>query len=233
MVDHAAFVQAVGDYAHALLTDYDIGTVLYRLTDHVVTVLGVDGAGVSLAEQGPDLAFVAATDGNVAAIEQEQITHRQGPCHDAYRTGDLVVVPDLEHEERWTAYRTAALEHGARAVLAVPMPVAERRLGALNIYRRTSHDWDDAEMEVARVLADMASGYVFNAGRLDQARTLSQQLQHALDSRVIIEQAKGILAERNQSSPAEAFERLRKHARSTHTRVHDVAQQIVDGTPTV
>ena len=233
MVNHAALVQAVGDYAQALLIDYDIGTVLYRLTDHVVAVLGADGAGVSLAERGPDLAFVAATDGMVAAIEQEQVTRQQGPCHDAYRTGDLVVVPDLEHDVRWTAYRTAALEHGARAVLAVPMPVTERRLGALNIYRRTSHDWDDAEMEVAQVLANMASGYVLNSGRLDQARTLSQQLQHALDSRIIVEQAKGILAERNQISPADAFERIRKHARATNTRVHDLAQQIVDGTPTV
>ena len=233
MVDHAALVRAVGDYAQALLTDYDIGTVLYQLTDHVTAVLGADGAGVSLANDSPDLTFVAATDGNIAAIEQEQVDARQGPCHHAYRTGQLTAVVDLEHEHRWPSYRSTALEHGARAVLAVPMPVAERRIGALNIYRRTSHDWDDTEIQIARALADMASGYILNAGRLQQAHTLSQQLQRALDSRIIIEQAKGILAERNRTSPAEAFDRLRKHARSTNTRVHDVARQIVDGTPSV
>ena len=233
MVDHAALVQAVGDFAQALLTDYDIGTVLYRLTDHVTTVLGVDGAGVSLADDSPNLIFVAATDGDVAAIEQEQVVQCDGPCHHAYRTGELVAVSDLEQEQRWPAYRARAVDHGARAVLAVPMPVAEDRIGALNVYRRTTHDWGDDEIAVGRVLADMASGYVLNAGRLEEARTLGQQLQHALNSRIIIEQAKGILAERNQITPAQAFDRLRKHARSTSTRVHDLAAQIVDGTPNV
>ena len=233
MVNHAALVQAVGDYAQALLTDYDIGTVLYGLTDHVTAVLGADGAGVSLAEEGRDLACVAATDGRIAATEEAQVARRQGPCRDAYQTGELIAVADLEHEERWPAYRATALEHGVRAVLAVPMPVAERRIGALDIYRQTVHEWDDTEQQVARVLADMASGYVINAGRLEQARTLTQQLQHALDSRIIVEQAKGILAERNRVSTAEAFERIRKHARATSTRVHEIARQIVDGTPNV
>ena len=233
MVNHAALVQAVADYAQALLTDFDIGTVLYRLTDHVTAVLGADGAGVSLADDSPNLAFVAATDGTVAAVEQEQIAQGEGPCHEAYRTGELVVVADLEQEHRWPAYASAAIEHGARSVLAVPMPVTERRIGALNVYRHAPHDWHDDEMEVARALADMASGYVLNAGRLDEARTLGQQLQHALGSRIIVEQAKGILAERNQISTAEAFERLRKHARSTNTRVHDLSRQIVDDTPSV
>ncbi len=79
----------------------------------------------------------------------------------------------------------------------------------------------------------MASGYVLNGGRLEDARTLSQQLQHALDSRIIDEQAKGILDERNRITPDEAFQRLRKHARRTNTGVHDLAEQIVDGTPNV
>ncbi len=125
-----ALVQAVGDYARALLTDYDIGTVLYRLTDHVTNVLGTDGAGVSLADDGPHLAFVAATDGNVAAVEEAQEAQREGPCHEAYRSGDPVAVVDLEQEERWPAYRQTALQVGVRAVLGVPMPVAERRIGA-------------------------------------------------------------------------------------------------------
>lgn len=233
MVDHEALVQAVGDYAQALLTDYDIGTVLYQLTDHVTAVLGADGAGVSLGDDGASLAFVAATDGDVAELEAAQIVQAEGPCHQAYRTGELVVVADLERDDRWPAYCAAAARHGARAVLGVPMPVGDRRIGALNVYRAAAHDWVDAEVEVARALANMASGYVLNAGRLEDARVLGRQLQHALDSRVIVEQAKGILAERNGISPAEAFHRLRVRARSTNTRVHDLARQVVDGDRTV
>lgn len=233
MVHHAAFVQAVGDYAQALLTDYDIGTVLYRLTDHVTAVLGVHGAGVSLADASPELTFVAATDGTVAAIEEEQIARHEGPCHEAYGTGGLVAVADLEHDDRWPSYRPVAVQLGIHAVLGVPMPIGERRIGALNVYARERHDWSDEEIQIARALADMASGYVLNAGRLERARTLSQQLQHALGSRIDIEQAKGILAERHRITPADAFNRLRSHARSTNTRVHDLARRIVTETPDV
>ena len=82
-------------------------------------------------------------------------------------------------------------------------------------------------------MADMATGYILYSGELHQARTLAQQLQHALDSRVIVEQAKGILAERNGITPSEAFDRLRKYARQNQARIHDVAAQVVDGTPTL
>ena len=231
MVDHAALLDAFGDFADALLTDFDIGAVLYRLVDHVTTVLGADGAGVSLADDATTLSFVAATDGDVAEIEERQIVQSEGPCHTAYRTGELVAVTDLEHDDRWPDYRSTALRLGVRAVLGVPMPVADRRIGALNIYWQQPHHWDETEMQVARTLGDMATGYVVNAGRLDEARTLSDQLQRALDSRIVIEQAKGVLAGRNQISTADAFERLRADARSTNTRVHELARQIVEGTP--
>lgn len=234
MIDHAALVHAVGDYAQALLTNFDIGSVLYRLTDHVTAVLGADGAGVSLTHDDRDqLAFVAATDGDVVAIEEQQIASQQGPCHEAFRTGELVVVTDLEHDERWPDYRPAAVKAGARAVLGVPMPVEARRIGALNVYRHTPHDWDDAEIEVAQALANMATGYVLTAGALERSSTLAAQLQHALDSRIIVEQAKGMLAERHQIPLAEAFHRLRGHARSQQLRVHGLAQDIVDGTVTL
>lgn len=92
-------------------------------------VLGADGAGVSLDRDGGNLAFVAASDGRVAAIEEQQIATGTGPCHDAFRTGQLVAVTDLESEDRWPEYTAAALDAGARAVLGVPMPVGAGRLG--------------------------------------------------------------------------------------------------------
>lgn len=203
--------------------------MLYHLTDQVVAVLGVDGAGVSLARDGEKLTFVTATDAKVTAIEDQQIAHDEGPCHDAFHTGEVVVVRDLETEQRWPDYRQAALVHGARAVVGIPMPVGEQRIGALNVYHHSPRDWSDEQVDVAQVLADMASGYILNATTLAESRSLADQLQHALDSRVVVEQAKGIVAERGDIAPQDAFELIRAHARRTGTRVHDTAQQVVDG----
>ncbi len=229
MVDDAAILRAFGDYAEALLGTYDVGAVLYRLADQVVEVLQVDGAGVLLAHGDDRLAFVAATNGDVAAVEAQQVALAEGPCHQAYEAGEPVVVANLEDDQRWPRYRRAALDRGVRAVLGIPMPVGEQRIGALNVYRRESHDWTDKELEAARVLADMASGYILNSSRLEEATTLAGQLQEALDSRIVVEQAKGILAERKGISPSAAFELVRSHARHNRSRVHTVARQVVEG----
>ncbi len=229
LIDPDALLDAFRDYARALLQPYDVGTVLYHLTDQVVAVLGVDGAGVSLAREGDDLTFVTATDAKVTAIEEQQMAQGAGPCHDAFHTGEVVTVHDLEAEERWPDYCEAALLHGARAVLGIPMPVGEQRIGALSVYHHSPREWPEEQVDVAQVLADMASGYILNASTLAESRGLADQLQHALDSRVIIEQAKGVIAERRDVLPGEAFELIRTHARRTCTRVHDTAQQVVDG----
>ena len=228
MVDASALLRAFRDYASVLLHSYDVGTLLYRLVDHAVDVLGVDGAGVSIAHDGEELSFVAGTDAHVSAIEQQQITKEEGPSHHAFTTGDPVAIEDLETENRWEGYRSAALDQGLRAVLAMPMPVMEQRIGVLGLYRDAPHAWTDEEREAARVLADMVSGAILNASELDESRTLAAQLQQALDSRVVIEQAKGRLAERHEISPHDAFQRLRDRARSDRVRVHDVAQGVVD-----
>lgn len=231
MVDQRALLAAFQDYSETLLHDFDIGDVLYRLTDQVVDVLSVDGAGVSVARQGDaGLTFVAATDAAIATIEAQQEVAGEGPCHDAYRTGDPVVVADLHGEHRWTSYRRVAKAQGCRAVAGLPMPARERRIGALNLYNRTPRQWSDEELRVSQVLANMASGYVVNQLAITRTRNLASQLQHALESRVVIEQAKGIIAGRTGLHLDAAFDHLRCHARSTGTRLHDLAGKVVDGT---
>lgn len=227
-MDSDALRRAFRDYARVLLGPYDVGSLLYRLVDQAVEVLEVDGAGVSIAQEGEALTFVAGTSASVSAIEQEQITKEASPLNQAYRVGDPVAIDDLEADERWPEYRTAALVHGLRAVAALPMPVSERRIGALGLYRTHPHAWTDAELETAQVLADMASGAILNASDLDESRTLASQLQQALDSRVVIEQAKGVLAERHDISPHDAFQRVRNRARRERRRVHDVAEDVVE-----
>ena len=146
---------------------------------------------------------------------------------EAFRTGALVVVPDLATSCTWPGYRDAAMGLGARAVAGVPMPVGHARIGALNLYWQEPYDPPKEELEVAQLLADMASGYILNVTARERAETLAARLQHALDSRIVIEQAKGMLVERHGLRPAEAFQRIRIEARSANRRVHDVAREIV------
>jgi GAF domain-containing protein len=230
LVDHVALTRVLRAYASTLLDDYEIGTVLFRLTDEVVAVLGADGAGVSLTHNGHDLSFVTATDADITAIEEEQVSTGQGPCHEAFRQGRATAVEDLARTDpRWPDFRRGALSLGARAILGLPMPAHGRRIGALDIYRRDPHRWTEEEIQVGQLLADTAAGYVLNAIRLSNTRTLADQLQHALDSRVVIEQAKGVLSERHKLDPDEAFRRLRAHARSSRIRIQQVGRAVVNG----
>jgi GAF domain-containing protein len=230
MIDHSALFRAFQDYARALVASYDLGPMLYLLTDQVVETLDIDGAGLSMSHDGEALTFVTATDEDIAVIEQEQVAEGDGPCHLAFRAGTPVTIDDLVTEDRFGAYRAVALERGAKAVMGIPLPGAAPRMGALNLYRHERWGWSPEEIEVAQLLADMAAGYVRNVSELQRCRTLAAQLQQALDSRVVVEQAKGILIERHRLSTAEAFRRLREQARSTRTSLHAVAREVVEGT---
>ncbi|HKJ54802.1 MAG TPA: GAF and ANTAR domain-containing protein [Nitriliruptoraceae bacterium] len=228
MINQSALLDVYEDFAAALLHAYDIGEMLYRLTDQVVEVLDVDGAGVALARDGQALAYVTASDERVAAIEEFQADSESGPCHAAFSANEQVRVDDVRVSDRWPAYGEVAASRGLLAVASLPMPVGERRIGAMDLYRETAGPWSDEVVRVAQVLANMASGYVLNNLELSESRTLAQQLQTALDSRVVIEQAKGVVAERRHVSPNDAFARLRDHARNSNQKLHEVCQQVVD-----
>jgi GAF domain-containing protein len=229
MVDDVALRAAFGDFARALVGSFDPDQMLHLLTGQVVGVLGVDGAGVSLATgNGDELAFATATSERVSAVEDAQVELRQGPCHEAYRTGQLVAVPYLELEERWPEYRKVALDHGLRSVAGIPMPVSDVRIGALNLYRSHNHEWGREELETARILADMASGYILNVNRLDDERSRAQGLTRALESRDVIGQAKGILMARYRLSAAASFELLRRISQDRNLKLREIASHIVE-----
>lgn len=229
MLDHAALLRAYEGYAQALLRTYDIGEMLYRLTDQVVEVLDIDGAGVVLADDDDRLAAVTATDRRAAVLDEHQLEHEDGPALVAFRDNVQVRIGDLDVDERWPGLSAAARDLGIRAVAALPMPVHARRIGALDLWSVDPHEWTDEELRVGQVLANMASGYVLNNLELSESRDLAEQLQHALDSRVVVEQAKGLVAGRRGITPTEAFDLLRQRARSTSTRLHEVCQGVVDG----
>lgn len=229
MVDRLALLGAYEDFAEALLGPYEIGDVLYRLTDRVVEVLSIEGAGVCLARDGGDLKLITSSDRRAAAIEDQQVAMSDGPCHEAFRSNRQVRISDLREDCPWPGYCEVALRQGMHAVASLPMPVGERRLGALDLYRVEPTPWNDDEIRVAQVLANMASGYILNNLELSQSRTLTEQLQSALDSRVIVEQAKGVLSGRTGITTNEAFSRLRDHARTTNAKLRDVCRRVVEG----
>lgn len=115
---------------------------------------------MSLTHDDERRTFITATDADITAVEEAQVDQGQGPCHDAFHTGTIVAVDDLANEGRWGNYRRVAAERGVRAAAGIPMPVGDRRIGALNLYRREVRVWNAQELDIAQLLADMASGYI-------------------------------------------------------------------------
>jgi GAF domain-containing protein len=228
-VDHRALVRVLSDFAGTLVRDYEVGSVLDEFGLRVSGVLGVLGAGVSLSDEDGALQFVTATGEQVARVEELQIGLREGPCHEAFTQNRQVIVPDLAQEARWPRYRGGALDIGMRSVAGFPMRIDGRLIGALNVYHSAPRDWSDDDVEAAQVLADTASSYVVYARRLTESTVLTDQLRRALDTRIVVEQAKGIIAERHDIDVSAALGKLRGHARNNNAKLHDIAQQVVDG----
>jgi GAF domain-containing protein len=223
-----ALLDVLTRFAQTLAHRYDVADVLYALTDHSVEVLDATAAGVSVGADDDTLQFVSANSEIAATLEHVQQQAREGPCHQAYSTGEEVVVNDITEHGEWPIYRDKAAELGLHSVIGIPLSVPERRLGALNIYDRTRRAWTDTDIAHARVLANIATSYVLHASHLDEARRINEQLQRALDSRIVIEQAKGILAGEYGISVEASFTTLRHHARSNDATLRSVAEAVVN-----
>lgn len=227
MADQKMLMQALSDFAGTLAKSYAVSDVLHDLSERVTGVLGIGGAGVSV-QDGGKLHFVTALDERFAALERVQEAAQAGPCVDAWRSGTVVAIDDLPHTpHRWEHYTQAAREAGVVAVAGVPMHGDGGSIGAVDLYCTARREWSPEDLASARILADMATGYVVHASELDRQRRLNEQLQEALDSRVAIEQAKGILAAGRGISVDEAFEVLRHHARSHSASLRSVAEAVV------
>jgi GAF domain-containing protein len=230
VIDRGLLVNELYGFVQKLVTDCPVSDALHDLVDATTAILDIHGAGVSLAQHG-SLSFATAGSEDIAELEQIQEQAQAGPCIDAFRSGRPVLVADLteltEATRRWPQLREAALRRGIIAVAGIPLHLNGVGLGAVDLYDVRRHDWTPDEAGTAALIAALAAGYVANASHLDQARHTAQQLQEALDSRVVIEQAKGVLAGERGISVDEAFEVLRKHARSNGAPLRDVARAVV------
>ncbi|MEC3918811.1 GAF and ANTAR domain-containing protein [Nocardia sp. CDC160] len=226
--DSAALLKALARFARLLPTEYDVPSALDELVDGLTRVLGLAGAGVSL-ESEDGLKFITAPNEQIAEIERTQERTGEGPCAEAFERGQPVIVADLSsHAGEWPQYCAAAAQHSIVAAAGVPMMVGEHKVGVTNLYDSRRRDWTTDEMEAARVLADMATGYAVNADKRRQMQQLTEQLDYALKSRIVIEQAKGIIANVHGIGPDEAFVLIRRYARNKQARLHAIASAIVE-----
>ena len=231
MVEQADAMRSVAEMADTLVDDYDVVDLLTELADQCVNVLGVSAAGVMLASPGGSLGLIASSSEVMRLLELFELQAQEGPCLDAFRTGERVEREDLQAESgRWPSFSAAALREGFQSVSALPLRFRNVTLGALNLFSVTQGPMSEADVMFARALADLATVSVVQHRASAEAQRVNEQLSAALNSRVVIEQAKGVVAERAGVDLAEAFSRLRTYARNGNLRLTDVAQAAVAGT---
>ncbi|MFD9510082.1 ANTAR domain-containing protein [Streptomyces mirabilis] len=217
------------ELADNLVADFDLIDFLRLLTDRCVGMLDASAAGVLLADQDGKLRVMAASDEQVRLLELFQLQNDEGPCLDCFRTGTPVIVPDLTREiDRWPRFVTAAHRSGFGAVQALPMRLRDETVGALNLFRATPGPFDLAATPLAQALADVATISLLQQRSSRRSTVLNEQLQTALNSRVLIEQAKGKLSERQSIDMEQAFTALRGYARAHNRRLSDVARAFID-----
>lgn len=211
--------------------EHRVEAVFRTLGDYCTELLAVDGIGVLLLEDAK-LVVATANSGPGEMVERLEAELEEGPCTDALRTSALVAVPDLAAETgRWPNFAPRALAAGVHSIHGLPMGGRSGLpIGALNIITVERRALVDDELRIADMLSDVAVAYLVSIRAGEQANELAGHLQRALDSRVVIEQAKGVLVGRHGGTMEAAFDRLRGHARATHRRLHDVARDVCAGT---
>ncbi|MDG4863158.1 GAF and ANTAR domain-containing protein [Streptomyces sp. T-3] len=221
----SAFVET----ADTLVPDFDPAKYLARLADRCVELLGASAAGVVLFSE-EQVSLATSSDHDDWVLGLLEVQHLGGPCLDSFTTGVPVGPLPLagpEILERWPDFTVRARVHDITATYAVPLRLRETVLGALNVF--TGHGRPRAEVELAQALADAATIGLLHQREISQCRDLSEQLQTALTSRVLIEQAKGMLAERWGVGVDEAFRALRGHARTARRPLSMVARAVMTG----
>ena len=225
--------QTFVELADTLVAGFDLMEFLHNLTERCVELLDVEAAGLLLADGRGALRLVAASTEQARIAELFQIQNDEGPCVDSFRSGQAVTVTDVRAGEilaRWPRFAVAAQEMGFAGVHAIPMRLRDQVIGTLNLFRSAAADLDPAVARAAKALVDVATIGILQERAVRQRELVAEQLQAALNSRVVIEQAKGILAERHGVTPDQAFITLRRYARTHNRPLTVLACEVVGGT---
>lgn len=231
MPREALLTRTLVELADTLVDDFDVVELLTLLAGRCVEVLDVAAAGLMLVAPEGDLRVVASSSEAMRLVELFELQSQEGPCLDCYRTGEPVLNQDLATVNgRWPRFAPVALQAGFRSVHALPMRLRGVIIGAVNLFRTDEGTLTAADASAGQALADVATIAILQHRAVLEAYVVNEQLSHALNSRVVIEQAKGVLAERAGLDMEQAFERLRNHARSHNLQLANVARDIIDGT---
>ena len=230
MVSTERLADVFVEVADTLVDEFDLIDFLHNLADHAVAVSGASSAGLLLADQNNTLHYMAASSEGARYLELFQLQHAEGPCLDCYRTREPLITTDLNQEtQRWPEFAPRAIEAGVRSVHAFPMRLRDRVIGALNVFGDEPLPLGPADIKIVQAMADVATIAILQERAIASAEMLTEQLQGALNSRIVIEQAKGVVSREHDVSVDAAFEALRTHARNNHSRLVDLAHDVVTG----
>jgi len=214
--------------ADTLVADFDVLGLLQWLVEECTEILDTQAGGLMLVDPAGQLQLVASTSEEANLVEVFQLAGGAGPCLDCFRTGSPVTVANLETEgDRWPAFSREAIANGFRSVHATPLRLRGQTIGTMNLFSNHIGALAPEDIAVAQALADVATIGILQERSIRTAQLLSEQLQHALDSRILIEQAKGVLAATLHTTMPNAFAIMRTYARDRNLPLRQVADDIV------
>ncbi len=210
-----------------MVEHYDVVEFLDFLAGACVELLGMTDAGIMLADPPGKLNFVAASSERMRLIELLELQVDEGPCVDAYQSGQAVTNVDITtSDDRWPNFSPLGRENGVRKVSAIPMRVREQTVGAMNLFGADDTLLTEADVNVAQALAHIATIGILQERTLRHSETISDQLRFALNSRVSIEQAKGLVSAQANVRMDDAFQLIRRYARNNNRPLHEIAREL-------
>lgn len=222
-------VEAFVTLTDTLVVDYDLIDLLQSLVDNATELFDASAAGILLANQGQELEVIVSTSERSSFIGLLQLETGEGPCVEAFTTGQTVVVESPEEmRQRWPRFADASEQQGYASVHSVPLRLRETTIGSLNLFRETAGALNAEDAVAVRALTDVATISLLQHRTVEHAELVQTQLQHALESRIAIEQAKGFLSHTHQVDMDTAFKILRSYARSHQVRIAEVARDVVN-----
>lgn len=222
-------IESLVSMASTLARGYDVVDLLGELTEDCARLLDVAAAGLLLADRRGVLHVMAASSDSTRDLETFQLQRDEGPCRDCYQGGAPVLVVDLAREvDRWPLFVPHARAAGFASVHALPMRLADHTLGTLGLFGTSVGALNDDDLRLGQALADVASVALAQNSNVAEKAAVNDQLQHALTSRVILEQAKGVLAQLGNLDMTAAYAALRRYARDHNLRLSDAAEAVVN-----
>lgn len=216
------------ELADTLVTGFDVVDLVHTLATRCVELTDVDSAGIMLADVDGSLRLIGSSSERAQVVELLELQLAEGPCVESFRTGEQVYA-DLHGTDRWPTVAAEAIKHGFGSVVALPMRLRGSAIGAVNLFRTQRSEPTTRDLVVCRALADVATIGLLQERAVREARILADQLQSALNSRIVVEQAKGVLAERLGVDLNAAFALLRAHSRRNNLMLGEVARSVVEG----